>query len=213
MKNMLFLLVCMFNISLVQAQNFEEIFTSSKIPIDFVGLDFSHVTLVGSEGFSDPAKIQSYYFGTWNGLLLSEMDKYDIRKAFMKRTVDYDLEVVESVNSEVEYIDLVTNKTPKSFSEEEIQAIINQYDTKGLQNDFGLSFVVHSLNKFQERAYIYIVIFDTKSKKVLFSDKMSGEAGGFGFRNYWARSVYNILDDIQNFQFRRWKRELMKKEK
>lgn len=213
MKNIFLSLVCFMSLISLKAQNIEEIFTSSKVPMDFVGLDFSQAKLVGSEGFSDPAKIQNYYFGTWNGLMISEMEKYDVKKAFMKRTVDYDLSVVEAVNSEVEYIDLVTNKAPKSFSEEKIQDIVNQYDTKDLENEFGLSFIVHSLNKFQERAYIYVVIFDTKSKKVLFSDKMSGEAGGFGFRNYWARSVYNILDDISNFQFRRWKKDVASKEK
>ncbi|BDS15625.1 hypothetical protein [Aureispira anguillae] len=211
MKNSLLLFILCLSINISYSQNIKDVFTSSKISMDFVGLDFSHVKLVGSEGFNDPSKIQNYYFGTWNGLLISEIDKYDVKKSFMKRHIDYDLSVVERVNDEVDYIDLVTNKTPKAFSEEKIQSIINQYETKDLENEFGLSFVVHSLNKFQERAYIYVVIFDTKSKKVLFYDKMSGEAGGFGFRNYWARSIYNILNDIANFQFRKWKRNLVQK--
>lgn len=213
MKQFSFLFIFLLNINFSFSQSVDPIFTSSKVPVDFVGLDFSHVKLVGSEGFNDPAKIQSYYFGTWNGLLFSEMEKYNISKAFMKRQVDYNLSVVETLNNEVEYIDLVTNSSPKDFSAEQLQEIVNQYDNQDLENDFGLSLVVHSLNKFQERAYIYIVIFDTKSKKVLFSDKMSGEARGFGFRNYWAGAIYDIIKDISSFQFRKWKHKQAKQKK
>ncbi len=39
----------------------------------------------------------------------------------MKRNIDYDIDVVAQNNSKVEYIDLVTNKTPKALSEEAIQ--------------------------------------------------------------------------------------------
>jgi len=198
MKSAIFILTLLLNVGITSAQSVSDVFTSSKTMMEFVGLDFTAAKMVGSEGFSDPGKIQGYYFGAINGLLMSEMDKYDVKRAFRKRDMDYDLSVVEDLNNEIDYMDLVTNKTPKSFSDEKIQQIINQYDTGDMQAKFGLSFVVHSFNKYQERAYVYVVIFDTKSKKVLFSDKMSGESGGFGFRNYWARSIYNIIDLIES---------------
>ncbi len=211
MKNaILFLVFLCCNYSL-SAQDIKDVFSSSKTMIEFVGLDFSQAKMVGADGFNDPGKIQSYYFGAWNGLLLSESEKYDVKGAFMKAEMDYDIEVVESRNETVDFMEMVTNKTPKSFSDETIQNAINQYDTKAMQADFGLTFLVHSFNKFQERGYIYVVIFDAKSKKVLFSDRMDGEAGGFGFRNYWARSVYEVIEKIKNGQFRRWKKELTKK--
>lgn len=194
----------------LSAQTIEDVFTTSKISMDFVGLDFSNVKLIGSEGFSDPAKIQNYYFNTWNGLMVSEEEKYSIKKAFMKNEVDYHLGVVEALNAEVDYIDLVQNSAPEDFSKEKLQKIINQYDTKNLENKLAISFVVHSLNKFQERAYVHVVIFDTKSKKILFNKRMSGEARGFGFRNYWMGAIYDIIKDISKSKFRKWKKEITK---
>ncbi|MCH2022389.1 MAG: hypothetical protein MK207_07900 [Saprospiraceae bacterium] len=193
------------------AQDVSEVFTSSKATMEFVGLDFSEVRMVGSEGFSDPSKIQSYYFGVWNGLFMSEMDKYDVRGAFMKKEMDYDLSVVEEGNDGVDYINMVTNKNPKFFSEEKIQGMVKKYNTEAMTAKFGLSFIVHSFNKFQEMGYFYVVIFDSKSKKVLLSERLSGEAGGFGFRNYWARSYYNVIKTIQESKFRKWKREINSK--
>ena len=191
----------------VWAQDVSEVFSSSKTMVEFIGLDFSEVKMVGSEGFSEPAKIQNYYFGVWNGLFMSEIEKYDVKGAFMKRDMDYDLSVVEDGNDEVDFIDMVTNKNPKSFSDEKLQEMVNRYKTDKMEAKFGLSFIVHSFNKFQERGNIYVVIFNSKTKKVLFSDKMTGEAGGFGFRNYWARTVYNIIEQIKDGQFRKWKKE------
>ena len=175
--------------------------------MEFVGLDFSEVKMVGSEGFSDPSKIQNYYFGVWNGLFMSEMEKYDVKGAFMKKEMDYDLSVVEEGNEEVDFIDMVTNKNPKFFSEEKLQEMVGKYKTDKMEAKFGLSFIVHSFNKFQEMGYFYVVIFDSKSRKVLFSERLSGEAGGFGFRNYWARTFYNVIETIKESKFRKWKRD------
>ena len=125
----------------------------------------------------------------------------------MKRNMDYDLSVVENGNDDVDFIDMVTNKNPKSFSDEKLQGMVNKYETDEMEAKFGLTFIVHSFNKFQERGNFYVVIFDSKTKKILLSERMTGEAGGFGFRNYWARSFYNIIDQIKDGQFRRWKKE------
>ncbi|MDC0231506.1 hypothetical protein OAK19_06025, partial [Aureispira] len=167
--------------------------------------------MVGSEGFSDPSKIQSYYFGVWNGLFMSEMDKYDVKGAFMKKEMDYDFSVVEEWNDQVDFINMVTNKNPKFFSQEKLQKVVNKYNTDKMAANFGLSFVVHSFNKFQEMGYIYVVIFDSRSKEVLFSERLSGDAGGFGFRNYWARTFYNVIESIRKSRFRKWKKELLSK--
>lgn len=191
----------------LEAQKLNDFLNSSKVTVDFVGLDFSNAKLVGVEGFTDPPKIQSYYFPAWNGLLLSEMSKYDVKGAFYKNDVNYDLSVVESLNAQVEYIDLVTNTSPPAFTDQELQKMVRKYDTNGLQNEYGISFIVHSLNKLQERAYIYVVVFNPKNKKVLFSKRMSGAARGFGFRNYWAGAVYDVLKQIKTKEFRSWRKQ------
>lgn len=189
------------------AQKINEFFNSSKVSVDFVGLDFSKTKLVGAEGFTDPQKIQSYYFPAWNNLLFSEMDKYSIKGAFYKSDVNYELGVVESVNQDVEYIDLVTEVAPPEFTDKDLQKIVKTYNTNDLKNSYGISFVVHSLNKLQESASIYVVVFNPKNKKVLFSKRLSGAARGFGFRNYWAGAVYNILKQIRKQKFKSWRKQ------
>lgn len=210
MKIIVALCLVLLQWSNLNAQKVSDFFNSSKVSVDFVGLDFSNAKLVGPEGFTDPAKIQNYYFPAWNGLLLSEISKYDVKGAIYKDDVNYHLGVVEQINQDVEYLDLVVNTTPAAFTEKELQKMVKGYDNTGLNGDYGVSFIVHSLNKLQERAYVYVVVFNPKNKNVLFSKRVSGAARGFGFRNYWAGAMYDIIKQIKTKEFRAWRKNYKK---
>lgn len=190
------------------SQDIREFFTSLEVNVEFVGLDFSQAKMVGVTDKNASVEAQATYFRAWNDLLLNETRKYDVKRAFMKRKIHYNFEIVDSLNRELRYVDLLTNLPPKSFSEKSLQRMVNRYDTQKMKSAYGVSFVVHSFNKFRERAYVYIVVFDVASKKILFSAQVSGETGGFGFRNYWARTIYNILEDVRDYKFRRWKEKI-----
>lgn len=207
MKNIFIITTILCQLNFLFAQNIKAVFNSSKTNIKFIGLDFSHAKMVGKEAFKSQNKNQESYFSDWNNLFISETNKYDIKRAFMNREMELDFSIVENLNNKIEFAEMLTDECPKSFSDEKIQNIVNQYNTEEMEAGFGLSFIVHSFNKNQERAYIYIVIFDINTKKVLLSEKMSGDAGGFGFRNYWAKTIYNILGNIRDYQFRRWKKQ------
>jgi hypothetical protein len=34
---------------------------------------------------------------------------------------------------------------------------------------------------------------------------MTGKAGGFGYKNYWAKSVFEVLEDIEKKKYKEWK--------
>jgi hypothetical protein len=191
-------------------QDAREFFTSLEAEVEFVGLDFSQAKMVGLNAKNAPDEIQVTYFRAWNDLLMQERQKYDVNRAFMKRSIDYNFKIVNCLNKKIKPVDLLTDLSPQSFSAKKLQAVVNCYDTKEMKSKYGLSFIVHSFNQFRERAYVYVVIFDVKTKKILFSAQTSGDAGGFGFRNYWARTIYNILENIRDYKFRKWKAKIKK---
>jgi hypothetical protein len=189
-------------------QDGREFFTSLEVDVEFVGLDFSQARMVGLSEENVPNEIQGDYFRVWNDLLMKERQRYDVKRAFMKREIAYNFEIVNRLNKKVKSVNLLTDLSPQSFSTKKLQAAVNCYDTKEMKSKYGVSFIVHSFNQFRERAYVYVVIFDVATKKILFSAQTSGDAGGFGFRNYWARTIYNILEDIRDYKFRKWKKEV-----
>jgi hypothetical protein len=189
-------------------QDIREFFTSLEVKVEFVGLDFTQAKIVGLSAKNTPDEIQVGYFRAWNDLLLKERQKYDVKRAFMKRSIDYNFEIVHRLNKKIKPENVRTDLSPQSFSAKKLQTVVNCYDTKEMKSEYGVSFIVHSFNQFRERAYIYVVIFDVATKEILFSAQTSGDAGGFGFRNYWARTIYNVLENIRDYKFRKWKKEM-----
>jgi hypothetical protein len=53
----------------------------------------------------------------------------------------------------------------------------------------------------------FVTFINMNTKEVLFTERMTGEPGGFGLRNYWAGSVYNILKRIKSTEYRSWQKK------
>jgi len=158
--------------------------------ITWLGLDFSKAKLVGSAGFTDPAQIQSYYFNTWNSIVLTESDKYNISKYYKKPTVKSNLDIVKSRNGKVSASSLVTDNS-YAISEKDVEAVVKNYRLK--EGGEGLLMVVESFSKIEELANVYVVKFDTKTGKIIEIKKQTGKPSGFGIRNYWLGAILNVM--------------------
>jgi hypothetical protein len=66
-------------------------------------------------------------------------------------------------------------------------------------------FIMESMDKSSKQANMFVTFVDMASRKVLFTERMSGEAGGFGFRNYWVRPVSEVIEKIQKRKYKEWR--------
>ena len=165
-------------------------FAQESNEITWFGLDFSKAKLIGSVGFSDPSQIQSYYFNTWNSVVIAEKEKYNISKYYIKPTVKVNLDIAKARNAKVVASSLVTDNS-YSISEKDVETVVKNY--KSNTGGEGLLMVVESFSKTDELAYIYVVRFDTKTGKILEIKKQTGKPGGFGIRNYWLGSILTVM--------------------
>jgi hypothetical protein len=189
MKKIIFLFFLFLSFNQLYSQSKDDVF--NKTEMVWYGLDFSKAKMIGSEGFESPLEIKNKYFAGWNYLIVSEPEKFDLKKAFGKQEIQNDLTVVEKRNANVSVTDLVINKD-YSFEKTEIQKIIKSYKTEQ-KKGLGLVFIVESFNKFQEKGTVYVTFFDIATKKVLLTEKVSGKAFGFGIRNHWGGAINNII--------------------
>ncbi|MBC8486925.1 MAG: hypothetical protein H8D45_12925 [Bacteroidetes bacterium] len=205
MKKLMLIFFCLvFSGQMVISQGTIDIF-SSKEAI-WYGLDFSKVRLIGTEGFSDVAKIKDVYFSSWNNLIINEPAKYNLQLMFFKDTVFYDLSVVEKRNKLPEVDELVIGNDTYSLDKNTISEIIKEYDTKEKQG-LGIVFIMESFNKPKRTGTMWVTFFDIASKTVLLTEKMSGKPGGAGIRNYWARTYYNVMAKIKKTEYLKWEKE------
>lgn len=173
-----------------------------KAKVVWYGLDFTKARMIGSEGFTDPQAIQRDYFQKWNGLIVTEADKYDIKGAFKKDNIDINLDPVNALNAKVDASTLVINKS-YGITKEDVQNAVSAYKTDQ-PDGYGICFVVESFDKMQENAFVWVTVFDAKTKKVVVTERLSGKANGFGFRNYWAGAIDELLKSITSKKLKAW---------
>jgi len=69
------------------------------------------------------------------------------------------------------------------------------------------------VNEKNAQAYYILVVFDMLSREVLFTKKYVTGGMGFGFRNYWAKSYYDLIKDYAGYDMRNWLKKAKRKRK
>jgi len=173
--------------------------------ITWMGLDFSMIKLIGPEGFTNPIDIVNNQFWAMNNLILNEPDKYDIKKYFFKQSVAIDLSTIRERNS-IPAPNEIVLPTGSSYSinVSHVQDAVSQYVPEEFEG-IGLVFIMETFNKDLETGTMWVTFFDIGSREVLLTDRISGKAGGFGFRNYWAKTFYNVMKEVEKSRYNSWK--------
>lgn len=208
MKKSIVLFLLITSISGIKAQDAKTIFSTNEIV--WFGLDFSKAKFVGSfdQGMgAAPATgsdMRNKYVNQWNDLIAKEQPKFDLRKAFRKDNVIYDLKSIYEINKSLDPDACMVYNEGK-LDANEIPAMVKKYTPDIKKEGVGLSFIVENFNKNTQMADIYVTFFDIASKKVLLTEKVSGKAMGVGIRNYWAGAIKDILKQIDEKEYKNWK--------
>ncbi|WP_343634655.1 hypothetical protein [Fluviicola sp.] len=165
-------------------------FAQKLAEITWFGIDFSQAKMVGSAGFTEPAKIQAYYLNVWNSVVVTESDKYDIAKYYGAAKVTVSLDIVKKANEAVNSEELITDNT-YSLSEANAKEEIQKYVGQGAGT--GLVYIVEYFSKSEELASVYVIRFDIATGTISNMQKVTGKAKGFGFRNYWLGAIEKIM--------------------
>jgi hypothetical protein len=175
---------------------------SGNADITFLGLDFSQTKYIGdATQYKDAGVITNddfrdkYTIG-WNQLFIDEQKKYDVAKAIdYKKDIPYDLDITEKANNELKK-DFFSNDLSdyNKLTADKINAIVKRYNFQG-KKGIGMIIFVEGMSKGKVEAGAWVTFVDMGTKKVLLTGYETGKAGGFGFKNYWAKAFLNILKD------------------
>lgn len=191
------------------AQNASDLFKPTETKYYWLGIDYSHVKLIGdfsqfaNAGEKSSAEIKHKYFPAWNNLVLDERDKYDVRGMLRKDYITYDTDMMMDVNASAPVEELEA-QNPVVYTRDDIQKFVKQYKPKS-NDGIGIAFIAESLNKASTEAYYHFVAINLSNNTILIHDRLRGEPAGIGLRNYWAGSVYDVIKDIRNNRYKQWK--------
>ena len=171
----------------------------------WLGLDFSNTKLIGHAAFSDPEKIVDDYLPKINILVFNEAEKYDVMKAFRMSNFYADDLYFDRINSNLSTDELFVGRD-YSLEKSDIFNIVDKYNFDKVKQDIALIFIIESLDKTGECATMWVTVINTRTKDLLLSERMTGKPGGFGFRNYWAKPVFDVIKQIKKKKYKQWKR-------
>jgi hypothetical protein len=184
-KAILFLLFC------ISAKVFAQDI-SSVDKINFYGADFSAASFYDLE---ESDGIIKNGLCSINSLLNRERNKYDIKKYFKKTVDNYCLKFTDANNEAMNVRAMISNSKDRlKISQEQIEIIVGNLSC-GENNGTGLVFIAESLDKVNKQASYQVVFFNEETKEIIYSRNITASAGGFGFRNYWASTIYKIMKD------------------
>jgi len=168
--------------------------------IVYYGIDFSRLTVIGEDVY-DPNEYVNKYFLAWNGVVRNEREKYLIGDIFKKSNVVYDLQMIDGINAKRDPKTII-GSAPGKVSEDELVSIVKKYNPSQKEG-VGLVIVAENFNKPGAIGTMWVVFFDIKTNKILMAQYMSAKPMGFGVKNYWVRTVYNVLQECKT-KYPKW---------
>lgn len=168
--------------------------------VTWIGIDYSQTKFVGKAGFPDPASLP-IYLQAWNDFVLTEPDKYDLKAALGYPNLTIDLKKTNAVNSALSPADQV-QEDEFQLSKEEAEAVAQSYDLSDMDG-VAVLMVAECYSKKRDRGSYWLVELEADSGRVLSSRRLEAKTGGFGLRNYWARTFYGVLEELGKEQKRK----------
>lgn len=193
----------------LNAQSLGDLFEKDT-KVTWVGVDFSHMKLIGEFshfmdlGNQTSTELKDKYFPAWNDIIAYESDKYDVQGMLRKKEIEYDLDMMYEINDSTDLSKIKSRKAVE-LQKSDIQEIISQYQIEK-STGIGVGLVCEYFSKNYKEAYFHFVAFSMSDKNILIHERLKGEPGGFGIRNYWANSIYDVLRRVEG-EYKNWKKK------
>lgn len=198
-----FVAILLISIQQLSAQTLKDFFNSADVPLTYLGVDFTQAKILNE--LATGSDIRDRQFPAINQVIINEPKKYDVAKAFDRAQVTNDISFVNAKNAKIDADKIASSGSDDvHFKNTTVESIVKSYDFGG-KKGIGLLFIVETMNKVSVQAFIHVTLVDMATKKVLLTEKMIEKPAGFGFRNYWAKTIFEALDDIKKSKYKEWK--------
>ena len=187
-----------------------DIFKTSE-DIIWLGVDFSDVKFIGpASGWGEvstksPTEMRDKYFPEWNSLILNEWKAFKVEDAVYRTEVLQDIKAVSKANERSNKKEIFSESISdyQLLDEGNVKSMVKKYDFDG-KSGIGFLLIAEGMSKGREEASYWATFVDMKTKNILLAKRVTGKAGGFGFRNYWAGSIKSAMKTIKK-EFKSWR--------
>lgn len=181
-KKILFSLLLLFSMLVVNAKSTESVYV--------YGVDYSSVKVYGAEETEDQFKNA---FEGINLLLMNEAKKYDFTDIVGENN-KLKLEMILNSTKECDFSNIKT--LDKDIEPINIAEKIKNYPIKETSGE-GFIVIATLLDKSANKATYKVILFDVETREILKEEEFTSKAGGFGLRNFWAKTIYSLTKKFE----------------
>jgi hypothetical protein len=181
----------------------KDVFTKDEIV--YCGLDFTKAKIIADDRIK-AADVKTKWIPLWNNFIATKQNIFDWKKAMDKASIYYDPKAVDASNAAITTEDM-KSLNANVVKKEDAESLIASYKEGEKKEGIGMVLVVESFDKPQNSGNFWMVFFDIKTKKVLFSEHCSGKAHGGGVRDYWTGSVKDLIKEMDRSLWSEWKKK------
>ena len=200
MKNALTLLLIVFSLGALNAQDASKVFSSPTLV--WYGLDFTMAKIIGMKDES-PHKVRDEYFKPWCDAVNNETD---MPKVFQKKAVIRDPLGVFKANLARETESMATDDD-KDLNPASIADRVKGISVGQKKEGLAVVVIVQSFNKTAQEASAWVVFFDIATHNVLLSKKVTGKPSGGNTKAAWAGALKDIFSKIEKKEYSTWKKD------
>lgn len=162
----------------------------------WLGLDFTKFKIRGED--VEASELKKHLI-EWNSLILKEEEKYDIAKFFEKKEVEKAIDPALKRNEEVDPEELIAESVTGTNELEKgtLKSLAKEYVDKEREGALGILFVMEEFNKVKEFGSMWVSFIDMGTGNLLHTKRFETEPGGWGFRNYWAKTCFNVMQQAK----------------
>ncbi|MBP6624833.1 MAG: hypothetical protein KA198_06660 [Chitinophagaceae bacterium] len=205
----LFIFSCLLSQNVFAQSSKADVFNSDK-ELTWLGVDFTEVKFIGpATGWGEVStksstEMKDNYFPAWNNLITNEPQNFKIEQAINRSSYKTYVDAVEAVNDKMPKREIFSETISdyQLLDEDKVKSMVKKYELKG-KSGIGFVLIAEGMSKGKEEASYWATFIDMSSKKVLFAQRITGKAGGFGFRNYWAATMKNVFKTMKK-EFKNW---------
>lgn len=184
-------------------------FVYDKNPIvTWLGIDYTAVRFIDvdmnvkdDKGNVGIDVFRTRYFREWNDLVLNESKKYDVAKAFRLKNMYVNIDAVNNLNATADLSD--SQGSSRNLLPSDLKDMV-QNTNFGVREGYGILMIAEELNKRKGIGVYHMVLIDMNTQTIIHSERVSGEVGGFGVRNYYAGSIYESISSFGSKIYPKW---------
>lgn len=139
-------------------------------------------------------------------ILMSKVFEKRNLSTFQKSSKKYDFTDIVGENNKLK-LEMILNSTKEcDFSniktlDKDIEPIniaekIKSYPIKETSGE-GFIVIATLLDKSANKATYKVVLFDVETREILKEEEFTSKAGGFGLRNFWAKTIYSLTKKFE----------------